>query len=344
MADVDDLAVLRAENAALQKAYRIIERKLERSKQNRALMESEVDRKSFFLRKIIQNLETSERSVQSKSAELEKALLDQQMLHVLAENAQKVAEQANRAKSEFLANMSHELRTPLNAIIGYSEMLQEEAVDLGWSETLQDLVKIKTSGQHLLSLINDILDISKIEAGKMEMHIEEIQLPQLILELMDVVQPLCQKNQNQLIVTWNEDVPQIPSDLIKLRQCLLNLLSNACKFTNDGQINLQIGVQRSAVFFRVKDSGIGIPAEKISHLFQPFSQLDSSTTRQYGGTGLGLAITREFARMLGGDVVVTSELGQGSCFTLSLPLEADRQLSDQSGLVAAKSADESISG
>jgi signal transduction histidine kinase len=330
--DMDELAVLRAENAALQKANRILEKKLDRSEKNRALMESEVDHKSFFLRKIIQNLEDSERSVQSKSAELEKALFDQQMLHVLAENAQKAAEQANRTKSEFLANMSHELRTPLNAIIGYSEMLQEEAADIGQSEIFQDLGKVKTSGQHLLSLINDILDISKIEAGKMEMHIEEIQLSQLIIELMDVVQPLCQKNQNQLVVTWYEDIPQIRSDLIKLRQCLLNLLSNACKFTKNGQIDLQIGLGQSAVFFQIKDTGIGIPAEKISNLFQPFSQLDNSTTRQYGGTGLGLAITREFARMLGGDVTVTSELEQGSCFTLSLPLN-DQQQGERSGLL-----------
>jgi signal transduction histidine kinase len=330
--DMDELTVLKAENAALQKANRILDKKLDRSEKNRAMMESEVDHKSFFLRKIIQNLEDSERSVQSKSAELEKALFDQQMLHVLAENAQKAAEQANRTKSEFLANMSHELRTPLNAIIGYSEMLQEEAEDIGQSEIFQDLGKIKTSGQHLLSLINDILDISKIEAGKMEVHIEEIQLSQLILELMDVVQPLCQKNQNQLVVTGYEDIPKICSDLIKLRQCLLNLLSNACKFTKNGQINLQIGLGQSAVFFQIKDSGIGMPAEKISNLFQPFSQLDNSTTRQYGGNGLGLAITREFARMLGGDVTVTSELGRGSCFTLSLPLD-DRQLSERSGLL-----------
>ncbi len=325
MVDIDELAVLRAENAALQKANRILDKKLDRSEQNRAMMESELDHKSFFLRKIIQDLENSERSVQGKSAELEKALFDQQMLHVLAENAQKIAEQANRAKSEFLANMSHELRTPLNAIIGYSEMLQEEAADIGQSEIFQDLGKVKTSGQHLLSLINDILDISKIEAGKMEMYIEEIQLSQLILELTDVVQPLCQKNQNHLVITWDQDIPPIRSDLLKLRQCLLNLLSNACKFTNNGRLDLQIGVRQSTVFFQVKDSGIGIPAEKISNLFQPFSQLDNSTTRQYGGTGLGLAITREFARMLGGDVMVTSEIGRGSCFTLSLPL-ADRRL------------------
>jgi signal transduction histidine kinase len=321
MAGLAEFAALRAENAALQKTNRILEKKLERSELNRTHVEWEVERKSFFLRKIIQDLEASEQSGQAKSMEIEKALLHLQELHLVAENAQKIAEQANRTKSEFLANMSHELRTPLNAIIGYSEMLLEEAADGGQLETYQDLGKIKNSGQHLLALINDILDISKIEAGKMELYIEKIQLSQIIQELVDLVQPLCQKNQNQLVVNWHQEIPPIRSDLIKLRQCLLNLLSNACKFTHGGQIHLQISLRQSTIFFQVQDNGIGIPTEKISRLFQPFSQIDSSTTRQYGGTGLGLAITREFARMLGGDVVVSSDLGQGSCFTLSLPLE-----------------------
>jgi signal transduction histidine kinase len=320
-----ELATLRAENVALQKTNRILKQKLKKSEQNRAQVEGDVERKSCFLRKIIQDLELSEQAVQTKSIEIEKALLHLQEMHCIAENAQKAAEQANRIKSEFLANMSHELRTPLNAIIGYSEMLLEEADDRGQVETCQDLGKIKNSGQHLLALINDILDISKIESGKMELYLEEIQLQQIIQELMDVVQPLCQKNQNQLLVTWHQEIPHIYSDLIKVRQCLLNLLSNACKFTHGGQIHLQINLHRSRIIFQVQDSGIGIPAEKISSLFQPFAQLDKSTTRKYGGTGLGLAITREFARMLGGDVVVTSELGQGSCFTLSLPIEGKAQ-------------------
>jgi signal transduction histidine kinase len=321
-----ELATLRAENVALQRTNRILKQKLEKSEQNRAKVEGDIERKSFFLRKIIHDLEISEQSVQTKSIEIEKALLHMQELHFVAENAQKMAEKANRTKSEFLANMSHELRTPLNAIIGYSEMLLEEADDRGQLETFQDLGKIKNSGQHLLALINDILDISKIEAGKMELYIEEIQLPQIVQEIVDVVQPLCQKNQNQLVVTWNQEISQIYSDLIKLRQCLLNLLTNACKFTHSGRIYLQISLHQSTIVFQVQDSGIGIPAEKISSLFQPFSQLDNSTTRKYGGTGLGLAITREFARMLGGDVIVTSEPGQGSCFTLSLPIEGKSQI------------------
>jgi signal transduction histidine kinase len=318
---------LQAENAALQKTNRILQKKLARSEQNRAQVEGDVERKSFFLNRIICDLEESERSVQTKSVALEKALIHQQELHVVAAEAQRLAEQANRAKSEFLANMSHELRTPLNAIIGYSEMLLEEAAAAKQQRTCRDLSKIKDSGHSLLDLISNILDISKIEAGKMDLHLEEIQLSQLIQELTDVIQPLCQKNQNQLVVSWRQEIQQIYSDFTKLRQCLLNLLSNACKFTHTGRIHLEIGIEQSTIFFKVQDSGIGISADKISQLFLPFSQLDSSTTRQYGGTGLGLAITQDFAQMMGGDVVVTSEVGQGSCFTLSLPL-ADRQFSE----------------
>jgi signal transduction histidine kinase len=315
-----------AEVAALRKANRILEKKLSRSEQNRSQLEGDMERKSFFLRKIIQDLETSEQAVQLQSAELEKTLLHVQELHEVAEEAQKMAEQANRAKSEFLANMSHELRTPLNAIIGYSEMLIEEAQDCGADSAVQDLLKIKASGSHLLGLISDILDISKIESGKMELYLEMVNVEQLVQEIADVVQPLCQKNHNQILVTWLDRpsdgwqrIPPIYSDLIKLRQCLLNLLSNACKFTHRGQIHLQVSCHNEEITFQVQDQGIGIPAAKLSKLFQAFSQVDSSTTRQYGGTGLGLAITREFARLMGGDVTVTSELGQGSCFTLRLP-------------------------
>jgi signal transduction histidine kinase len=319
LSSLEELAALRAECTALTKHNRLLQQKLNRSEINRTQVEGDVERKSFFLKKIIQDLEASEQSVQKKSAELEKALAHQQELHLIAAAAQKAAEQANRAKSEFLANMSHELRTPLNAIIGYSEMLLEESEEQGLATNSQDLGKIKNSGQNLLGLINNILDISKIEAGKMDIFWEEILLPQLIQEVIDNIQPICQKNHNQLSIVWEQNIPLIHSDLTKLRQCLINLLGNASKFTQHGKIHLQIGSKEKMVTFRIQDSGIGIPAEKIPNLFQPFSQLDGSTTRQYGGTGLGLAITREFALMLGGDVVVSSKLGGGSCFTLSLP-------------------------
>ena len=219
--------------------------------------------------------------------------------------------------------MSHELRTPLNAIIGYSEMLQEEAEDLGQERFLPDLVKIKEAGKHLLSLINDILDLSKIEAGKMDVLIEDFEVADLIAQVQSVIEPLMTKNANTLVVDCAADPGAMRSDQTKLRQSLFNLLSNAAKFTERGRITLRVRRivhdRADAVEFKVSDTGIGMTAEQLGRLFQAFAQAETSTSRDYGGTGLGLAITRHFCRMLGGDVTVESTPGKGSTFAIGVP-------------------------
>jgi signal transduction histidine kinase len=318
------------ENQEIKKANRILQKKLERSESNRVRIEMENEKRSFFLRKIIEDLEESQQVVQRKTEEIEKTLVHLQELQLITENAKKMAEEASRTKSSFLANMSHELRTPLNAIIGYSEILAEDAQENGQESAVQDLGKIQSSGRHLLSLINDVLDLSKIESGKMELHLETVNIPQLIQEITDTIQPVCSKNNNQLMVHCEQDVKFLWGDLTKIRQSLFNLLSNASKFTSNGEISFKVtrelapkltenGKAKAMICFRVMDTGIGIKPEQIAKLFQPFSQADSSTTRKYGGTGLGLAITGEFAKMMGGEVTVESEYGQGAVFTLRLP-------------------------
>ncbi len=233
------------------------------------------------------------------------------------------AMRATQAKSQFLASMSHELRTPLNAIIGYSEMLQEEAEDLGQDRFLPDLMKIREAGKHLLSLINDVLDLSKIEAGKMDVVVEEFEVADLIEQVHSVIAPLIAKNANVLKMICAPDLGTMRSDQTKLRQGLLNLLSNAAKFTDSGRITLTAwrvaDPDGDRLQFVVSDTGIGMTPEQLQGLFQAFSQARSSTSRDYGGTGLGLAITRHFCRMLGGDVAVESTPGKGSSFTLTLP-------------------------
>ncbi|WP_212758614.1 PAS domain-containing sensor histidine kinase [Paenibacillus sinopodophylli] len=230
--------------------------------------------------------------------------------------------QANRIKSQFLANMSHELRTPLNAIIGYSEMLQEEAEELNESFFAEDLAKINKAGNHLLALINDILDISKIEAGKMELHLEAYSVPDLIQDVLTTIRPLVEGKGNHLETVCNED-GLITSDVTKLRQILINLLSNANKFTDAGSIKLEVykeyREQRMGYGFRIQDTGIGMTQDQIAKLFQPFTQADASTTRKYGGTGLGLAISQRFSQIMGGDIRVESEFGAGTTFTCWLP-------------------------
>ena len=239
--------------------------------------------------------------------------------------AKEVADTANRAKSAFLANMSHELRTPMNAILGYSEMLAEEAEDLGQKEFIPDLKKINQAGTHLLALINDVLDLSKIESGNMEAFAEDFDVGTLLEEVIGTVQTLVDKNGNQLRIEHSEHLGTAHQDLTKVRQSLFNLLSNAAKFTHEGTITLS--VQRSTergkdwLTFAVRDSGIGIPEDKLEHVFKEFGQADDSTTRNYGGTGLGLPISRSFCQLMGGDLTVESQPGEGSIFTIRLPAE-----------------------
>ena len=227
-------------------------------------------------------------------------------------------EMASEHKSAFLASMSHELRTPLNAIIGYSEMLYEAAQDEGQEEFLPDLAKIRDAGRHLLGLINDILDLSKIEAGKMDLYLEEVDLAGLIDEVRAIVEPLMAANANRLEIVCPAALGMFYTDRTKLKQSLLNLLSNAGKFTHDGRVKLEVRPALTEISFIVSDTGIGMTEEQQGRLFQAFSQADASTTRQYGGTGLGLAISRHFCEMLGGSIAVESAPGRGSTFTITL--------------------------
>ena len=235
--------------------------------------------------------------------------------------AQQAAEAASKAKSQFLANMSHELRTPLNAIIGYSEMLQEEADDLGTPEIKPDLQKIHGAGKHLLGLINDILDLSKIEAGKMTLYLETFEVQTLLHEVAATVQPLMQKNGNRLTLEFTPEIGSMRADVTKVRQALFNLLSNASKFTDKGIITLRARRQGADLVFDVIDSGIGMTPEQVGRLFQAFAQADASTSKKYGGTGLGLALSRKFCQLMGGDLTVASEAGKGSTFTATIPAE-----------------------
>jgi signal transduction histidine kinase/CheY-like chemotaxis protein len=244
--------------------------------------------------------------------------------HEEAERARAEAEAASRTKSIFLANMSHELRTPLNAIIGYSEILVEDAVDRGDTTSVGDLQKIQGAGKHLLELINGILDLSKIEAGRMDVYLEQIYLAKLVEDVRTIVEPLVKKNGNALLIRCPPDIGSMRTDLTKLKQSLINLLSNAAKFTQNGTVTLAVSREQppegpARFTFHVSDTGIGMNEEQLGRLFQAFTQADSSTTRHYGGTGLGLTITRHFASMLGGTIQVTSQPGEGSSFIMILP-------------------------
>jgi PAS domain S-box-containing protein len=248
------------------------------------------------------------------------ALRDEALAHAV-----EAAESANQAKSRFLASMSHELRTPLNAIIGYAEILEEDLTDAALQGPVADAVRIRGAARHLLNLINEILDLSKIEAGRMDVSTERFDVGASLRELVETVRPLATKNMNDLVVEIEPDLGEAVTDSVKLNQCLMNLVSNACKFTSAGEVRVTARRARHAegdqLLFEIADSGIGMNEEQLAKLFQPFMQADASTTRNYGGTGLGLAITQRLARLLGGDVTVRSAPGEGTTFTLSVPSE-----------------------
>ncbi len=272
-----------------------------------------------FSRSVKSSMRTIEAN--ARAAELAHARTEQAL--TLAREAQAQAERATKAKSLFLANMSHELRTPMNAIIGYSEMLQEEAEENGHDEYVSDLNKVQSAGRHLLSLINDVLDLSKIEAGKMALFLEDFNVGEMIGEVASAVQPAIDKNRNELAVAVASDIGSMRADVTKVRQTLFNLLSNAAKFTNQGRVTLT-AIRESTdaadwLQFRVTDSGIGMTPEQMATVFKAFTQADSSTTKKYGGTGLGLTITKSSCEIMGGSITVESDPGQGSIFTVRLP-------------------------
>ena len=268
----------------------------------------------------------------------ERKLMESLLAHnvKIADEARERAEEANRTKSEFLANMSHELRTPLNAIIGYSEILEEDAIEQGQDFLINDIKKIRNAGKHLLSLINDVLDLAKIESGKVDLYLESFDVNKMLKDVVDTLQPTCEKNNNKMVLNFPDNIGLMRGDFTKVRQSLFNLLSNASKFTHNGEVKLTVeqqvtktktGESQKFLHFTVQDTGIGMKPEHCKKLFQAFSQADSSTTRKYGGTGLGLAITQNFINMMGGEVTVESEYGVGSTFTLKLPQIARQVMS-----------------
>ena len=284
--------------------------------------------------------------LKARTGELEKEILYRKQTQEELLKAKHIAEEASRAKSTFLANMSHELRTPLNAIIGYSEMLEEETRESGKSDSVQDLRKIQSAGKHLLSLINDVLDLSKIEAGKMGLHLENFEVAPLIDEMATTLTPAAAKNGNTIHVHVANTLGAMHADVTKVRQILFNLLSNACKFTDHGTISVDVDESkvegRDWIRFRVSDTGIGISAKQKENLFHEFSQADASIARKYGGTGLGLAITYRFVQLMKGRISVESAPGKGATFTVYLP---DQVISETTRPMAssdpAPSSDES---
>jgi signal transduction histidine kinase len=271
--------------------------------------------------------------VNVRTAELQSEIRERQRVQEDLLVAKVAAEESNKAKTAFLANMSHELRTPLNAILGYSELLEEEALDRGTTESVPDLKRIQQAGKQLLTLIGEVLDLSKIEAGRMELCPEWFSLPALVSECVATVETVAKKNGNQFSSELAPGLMEIYGDQVKIRQSVLNLLSNACKFTKDGTVTLRVesgSSQRcdvvvdsvdggNGIAFHVEDTGIGIAAEHLGRLFRVFTQVDTSTARKYGGTGLGLALSRRLCQMMGGDIQVQSEIGKGSRFSIWLP-------------------------
>ncbi len=334
--------------AALEKQLEAARKQLERSERGRDYLERLKEQNDQLLRRVIDELRETRSSLEANAAQLEarveeRAALLAREIEERTETEERLrrrnaelsamrdsAEAANRAKTAFLAKMSHELRTPLNAIIGYSELLCEELQEAALIDgdadqrMLADLGKINGAAQQLMSVINDVLDIAKIESGRAEVHIEAFDLRDLTRALAGTIEPLAARNGNTLGIELGDSVGRVRTDRAKLRQALLNLLSNACKFTKNGRINLVI--QKRPVgdtdwlHCDVRDTGIGIAADKLDGLFEAFKQADPSTSSVYGGSGLGLAISREFCRMIGGELSATSELGVGSTFSIRVPV------------------------
>ncbi len=281
-------------------------------------------------------LQRANDELKTRTRELEGEIIHRKQTQEELLKAKHAAEDASRAKSAFLANMSHELRTPLNAIIGYSEMLEEETRDSGKLENQQDLRKIQSAGKHLLSLINDVLDLSKIEAGKMGLHLETFDVSLMVEEMVTTLQPAIAKNANKVQVRMADDIGMMRADATKVRQILFNLMSNACKFTDHGTISLDVSQSamegQEWIRFRVKDTGIGISAKQQEKLFQEFSQADATISRKYGGTGLGLAISHRFVQMMKGRIGVESQAGQGSTFTVYLPAQVTLDIAETAQL------------
>lgn len=284
------------------------------------------DQLQQYATKLEKTVNERTQDIRNKNVKLTETVKELEIAKANLEVAKNEATEATVAKSQFLANMSHELRTPLNAIIGYSEMLGEELVERGLTDFNADLSKINASGKHLLSLINDVLDLSKIEAGKMTIFLEDASLKSIIHDISAIAQPLVEKRHNQFKMVLPPDFETLTmhTDVIKVRQCLLNLISNAAKFTENGTISLEIDCFEKGdvpwIQFAVNDTGIGISPEQLDRVFKSFTQAESSTTRKYGGTGLGLFLTERFCNFLGGKVTVTSKVNVGSTFTMLLPL------------------------
>ena len=272
--------------------------------------------------RMIKAVHERDAQLENQNAHLDKLVADRtEELEITRDRA----EEANRTKSAFLANMSHELRTPMNAIIGYSEMLMEESAEMEPDELIEDLQKIHGAGKHLLGLINDVLDISKIEAGKMTLYLETFDIATMLKEVASTVQPLMARNNNRLELHCPPEIGLIHADLTKVRQTLFNLLSKAAKFTENGVIKLDAADTGATIRFRVSDTGIGMTPGQLEKLFVAFTQADASTSRKYGGTGLGLAISKRFCEMMGGDLTVESTLGEGSLFTAWLPRKVEEE-------------------